>query len=476
MTLKEIKRQLEAAQAEYEATKSNADGSYNADAAGKLWDSWPRVYYKDLPAKLKKEADKITIDGAKRFLLECYPVGMLDAMAADQTAFNDKIAEALHAARYLIQSTDTTPPKPTGNAAVDAAQLEAFSPVSLIGVDFVEAWERITGLAPVIIPNTTFSTIRQGTATNALTKIRAIAGENTSADPFTKETTIKERSGIALVLPALDQIGTPTTATWQLLDMITVEFTESGAKSRDVQITLDKYMEKRELKDRKEARKQVTKDLELLRVSAINFTEPRKKGEPQGYYKLNISSGAGISKSGVITFSFSDKFYNLLMGYPVMPYPPQLYALNNKRNPNSFYFLRKIAEHKNMNVGKKNEDTISVKTLLSASPYLPAYKKVMATDRHLDTRIINPFERDMDALADTLKWEYCHRNGEPLSNEELSKFNYQLFKDCLIHTTWLDYPDQTARLEKIAKDREKNASKRGVKHRRKGGNAPQKGG
>ena len=164
------------------------------------------------------------------------------------------------------------------------------------------------------------------------------------------------------------------------------------------------------------------------------------------------------------------------MGYPVMPYPPQLYALNNKRNPNSFYFLRKIAEHKNMNVGKKNEDTISVKTLLSASPYLPAYKKVMATDRHLDTRIINPFERDMDALADTLKWEYCHRNGEPLSNEELSKFNYQLFKDCLIHTTWLDYPDQTARLEKIAKDREKNASKRGVKHRRKGGNAPQKGG
>ena len=171
-------------------------------------------------------------------------------------------------------------------------------------------------------------------------------------------------------MPALDQIGTPTTATWQLLDMITVEFTESGAKSRDVQITLDKYMEKRELKDRKEARKQVTKDLELLRVSAINFTEPRKKGEPQGYYKLNISSGAGISKSGVITFSFSDKFYNLLMGYPVMPYPPQLYALNNKRNPNSFYFLRKIAEHKNMNVGKASEDIISVKTLLAASLFL----------------------------------------------------------------------------------------------------------
>ena len=54
MTLKEIKRQIEAAQAEYEANKAKADGSYNADAAGKLWDSLPRVFYKDLPEKIKR--------------------------------------------------------------------------------------------------------------------------------------------------------------------------------------------------------------------------------------------------------------------------------------------------------------------------------------------------------------------------------------------------------------------------------------
>ena len=93
----------------------------------------------------------------------------------------------------------------------------------------------------------------------------------------------------------------------------------------------------------------------------------------------------------------------------------------------------------------------------------------MATDRHLDTRIINPFERDMDALADTLKWEYCHSNGEPLSNEELSNFNYQLFKDCLIRITWLGYPDQTARLKRIADNRAKKRAK-------KGGKTPQQGG
>lgn len=152
MTLKEIKRQIDAAHAAYEASKANADGSYNADAAGALWDSLPRVYYADLPAKLKKEADKITTDKARRFLYECYPVGTLDDVAADQTAFNEKLTEALHAARYLIESTDLTPPKKTGNAAVDAAQLEAFSPVSLIGADFVTAWEKVSGFKTAAVP------------------------------------------------------------------------------------------------------------------------------------------------------------------------------------------------------------------------------------------------------------------------------------------------------------------------------------
>lgn len=152
MTLKEIQRQIEAAHAAYEANKANADGSYNAEAVGSLWESLPRVYYADLPAKLKKEADKIAIDKAKRFLLECYPVGTLDAMAADQTAFNDKITEALHAARYLIESTSLTPPKKTGNAAVDAATFEDFSPVSLIGADFMAAWEKVSGFTSAIVP------------------------------------------------------------------------------------------------------------------------------------------------------------------------------------------------------------------------------------------------------------------------------------------------------------------------------------
>lgn len=103
-----------------------------------------------------------------------------------------------------------------------------------------------------------------------------------------------------------------------------------------------------------------------------------------------------------------------------------------------------------MNVGKKNEDVIAVKTLLAATPNIPSYDVVMAKDRALSRRIIEPFERDMNALKDTLTWTYCHSSSQPLTNEELSNFSYQIFIKLLIKIDWKSYPDQTARLKRKA--------------------------
>ena len=333
---------------------------------------------------------------------------------------------------------------------------------------------RIEDILKALSDLTTFSTIRQGTATNALTKIKATIGGNTAIDSITGEGTIKQ-GPITVTLPKFESLGGLKTSTYKLLDALTVAFTESGAKSPTVTISLDEYMRKCGLKDKKEARKQAKADLETLRVAAVSFTENVKKGEPKGYYKMNISGGAGISRSGIITFTYSADFFSLMLGYPIMPYPQQLWTLNSKRNPNSYYLLRKIAEHKNMNAGKKNEDIISVKTLLAAAPFIPSFAAVMKSDRHIDTRIIAPFERDMDALEQTLTWEYCHKNNTPLKENELDskQMPFSIFQTLLVHITWRYYPDQNARLEKKAAALE---VKGGVTHRRKGGNAPQKGG
>lgn len=159
-----------------------------------------------------------------------------------------------------------------------------------------------------------------------------------------------------------------------------------------------------------------------------------------------------------------------------MPYPQQLWRLNSKRNPNSYYFLRKIAEYKNMNVGKASEDIISVKTLLAASPAMPTHRSVAAKDRHFSRSIIEPFERDMNALEETLVWEYCHSKGAPLTDEELENFNYELFRTLLIKITWKQYPDQTARLARKEQSKAERAAAGSKKGTKKGGKKPQKRG
>lgn len=295
-----------------------------------------------------------------------------------------------------------------------------------------------------------FSTIRQGNITNDLTKIRP-RESNTSVDFITGAATTTQ-GNFAITFPDLDGLQGIKTSTYKLLDAITVALTESGAKSAKVTLPLDEYMSKCGLKDRKEARKQAVADLETLFNARVTYKEKaRKRGRKAGaeepdFYDMRICEAKGI-RNGIISFSFGESFFNLLKGYPVMPYPPQLWRLSSKYNPNSFYFLRKISEHKNMNVGKKNEDTIAVKTLLSASPFMQSYDEVMSGDRALNRRIMEPFERDMDALAETLTWEYCHTNGLPLTDEDTSGMDYNIFSGLNVRVFWKAYPDQTARLE-----------------------------
>lgn len=293
-----------------------------------------------------------------------------------------------------------------------------------------------------------FATIHQGTSTNALTKLRATEGKNATIDLVTGTATIKA-GNLILQIPNYAQLTGLKTSTYQLLDAITIALTESGAKSPTVVLSVEDYMKRRGLKDRKEARKQLTADLDVLLKTSLTWEEKRGKSSVP-YAGVNITDSWvwADGKKTAVAYTFGQTFYSVLMGYPVMPYPAQLQTLNAKRNPNSYYLLRKIAEHKNMNIGKKNEDIIAVKTLLESSPYFPSYEEVMSADRHLDQRIIKPFERDMDALGETLTWHYCHSLDQPLTDEELDSLSFDTFKGLLVRTSWRHYPDQTARLER----------------------------
>ena len=138
-------KSLKEIDAAIKAANTQRDNETIEDFSTRRWNELPRVYYKELPPKLKKEADKVSIDGARRIVIESYPVGSLDDLLRQPDHFTELIKRAFLEARYLIESIDTTPPEKTGNIKVDEATAEMWQPVSLIAIDFLEAWERVTG-------------------------------------------------------------------------------------------------------------------------------------------------------------------------------------------------------------------------------------------------------------------------------------------------------------------------------------------
>lgn len=284
--------------------------------------------------------------------------------------------------------------------------------------------------------------LHQGPLTNALPMVRSQEAIST-IDEITG--TVKfEIDSYSLQLPKGYPQERIRQSLFNLFDFLVEVYTSKGARSAVIETTLDEYMQIRGLSDRKVAYAVTSEDLETLNAASIRFLErySRKAGSKElpGFLSVRLTRAVGINKRGAIVCTLDDATHAILAQYPTMIFPHELYKLNAKHNPHSRAFLRKIAEHKRMNAGKKNEDIISVKTLLKASS-LPTYKSITEGARQVTKRIIDPFERDMNAL-ESIKWEYCHKNGEPLTQEELDKFDYSIFSECNIKITWVNYPQQ----------------------------------
>jgi hypothetical protein len=199
------------------------------------------------------------------------------------------------------------------------------------------------------------------------------------------------------------------------------------SRNRDplARIPLKEYMELRGLKDEKEARKQIKADMEVLK--AVKF-EYKGTGKGRGdWLSLSLYGGrAGIYR-GVIEFRFTPEFYASIPENQFMFIPKEYFSTRDRYNPHTAYFIRRIAEHKRMNLGKPNENIIGVETLVNASPLFPKYEDVYY---QFTQKILEPFERDMDAIT-SIKWHYA---GDPPTN-------YTEFITSSVVITWVDYPD-----------------------------------
>lgn len=300
-----------------------------------------------------------------------------------------------------------------------------------------------------------FSYILQGTAVNKYSKITPRL-EDFTINKF-DDTATYEKDNFSIKIFNISKLSDQKTSTKKLFDALLEKFTNDGRKSEEILLPLKDFMLKRGLKDEKSAREQIKADLEILSRTKITFTQKLKGGRTRDYFNLGLVQSSQGIKNGIIIAYLDTAFVKLLKTYSPMPITDLSYQLSDKYNPNSYYFLRAISIHKNMNYAKKNANIISVRALLASSPLMPTYKEVYEKGNYrYNERIIEPFERDMDALNEVLTWEYCHSNGMPLTDDELQNFNYEIFSKLLVKIHWHNYPEREVKPKKLPTKKKEN--------------------
>lgn len=333
-----------------------------------------------------------------------------------------------------------------------------------------------------------YTYLLQNNATNDFNKVARLTSGRGTFSQWDEKATYTQ-GNLTVEIPHYDQLlqnasigkgGELKTTMKKVLDIASIVFSRNG-HNPSIRFSLDEYMELCGLTDEKEARRQVNTALEVLFDLSISYDDSKNKNRSRNYRDIRLVDDKGI-KNGTVYLHFAHAFSEMLEGCPVMPYPLAiLKASKGREHRNSYFIARKMTEHKNMNAGKTNENTISVRTLLEAAPFLPTEEEVRGSNsRSLTDRIINPFTNDLEEACTILGltsegYELHYAGGAEIPDDELLSLDYETFIDAYVRfDTWPDYPDQTQRLEaKVAKAKAASEAPKRKRRTKKGGKSAQ---
>ena len=110
-----------------------------------------------------------------------------------------------------------------------ASQISVDEAIELLKID-IECKSDIKEALKKCEKETGFSVIRQGTATNMLTKIKPVIGKNTAVNHVNVATVTQ--GAMVVTIPHFRELANLRTSTYQLLDALTVVLKETGVKTK----------------------------------------------------------------------------------------------------------------------------------------------------------------------------------------------------------------------------------------------------
>lgn len=241
-----------------------------------------------------------------------------------------------------------------------------------------------------------------------------------------------------------------------LLQALLIEFNSSGKKSKTIILPIKKYMELRNLSDKKSAIEQITRDLKILQSFIVSYNKPNNKSKKisdKNFFNINICQASGIKKKDII-FILSDFSYEYLSDAYPLPINSSLFKLDPQTS--AFSLSHCFFNHYNQNQNKRNANVISVKTLLQACPTIPERQNASAHPLQL---IIKPFINSINSLIKEeilLSAAYLDTKGKILTEEQFGKLSYEEFIECSVFYTIKNYPIKLVSKKRGRKRRLKN--------------------
>ena len=286
--------------------------------------------------------------------------------------------------------------------------------------------------------------LKQGAISNeflrAISKTRG-AAKNTETDQMTGITETRV-DNITITIEEYTKIGGIGPSTHRLFDYMIMNWTETRHRPGgwDINLSLKQYWEELELSPSGTARQQAENDLTLLTYPIIR--KWKNEDGSEGSTRINFFEMATLDR-GRILANLTEIAKDYYRRYSSMPLHPDTWKFNIRTNPNAPYLFRRIQQHKHMNRNKSNENRIRVSTLINAAPLLASYDEVSKGGRQVRQRIIDPFERDMNALQGKgVRWQYIdpENKDQPLNKDQVEGLSYLEWEALIIDIDWEYYP------------------------------------
>ena len=222
---------------------------------------------------------------------------------------------------------------------------------------------------------------------------------------------------------------------------------EQILKGRRVCLSLDEYMSRCGLTDRKEARKQLINGLEVLYSLSMKWPEKSKIIDPEtgkrkyrtALWDTRLLEGKyseAIIIDNKIAVDFSVKIAEYLSQGYITYTNLQALTIDTNKFRHAYALYIKLYTHYYQNAGKYKHVRLSVESLLKACPEMPRPEEV--SERHHKRQIIDPFETNIDALQEAgiiASWHYCNSGGEPLTDEQLRDYDFNDWLNWLVEYT-----------------------------------------